>query len=362
MSGEKMRDEPFEAGDISSLDLPTVERLADDRNQRINEAGVFITGLYWDLGAALRRMKELCRHGDWEKKLSRMGIERTRATKAMAIKETFTQRNDCEQLPVEKAYAMRKRKKTVEYTPPDPADNSCFVPCEHLRAVNCRFQDLEQMGHVVPGSVDLLPCDPPYVGDWLPQLPDFAAFAARMLKPNGLAAIYYGKDHLDALFREMDKQHLKYLAMFNHPYEADGMRSVNHLGIEVCWKPVILFGKGTWKSPRKIEDMLPAFPAEKTRDYWEQPLGLVERLLEMFSEEGDLIVDPVAGTFTTLEACFNKRRRCVACDIDPAMMLHARQRWEAIKRRVYDQLHDDAAFGDFGDDTQLLAGSSFARS
>ena len=44
-----------------------------------------------------------------------------------------------------------------------------------------------------------------------------------------------------------------------------------------------------------------------------------------------------------MEACFNKRRRCIACDIDPAMMLHARQRWEAIKRRVYDDLHEDAA-------------------
>ena len=61
----------------------------------------------------------------------------------------------------------------------------------------------------------------------------------------------------------MDKQHLKYFGMFCHPYELDGMRSVNHLNIEVCWKPVVLFGKGTWKSPRKVEDMLPAYPGEK---------------------------------------------------------------------------------------------------
>ena len=365
MRGEKVRDEPFGGKDIGSLDVPELERLAADTNRKINAAGVLLTGLYWDLGMFLLDLKERYgRHGTWEKRLAKMGIDRTRATKATAIKRTFRCRKDCEQMSVDDAYAMRKRKKTVEYTPPDPHDNSSFSPTEDLHVYNTPYQELEQQGRITPGSVDLMPCDPPYVGDWLPQLPDLAAFAARVLKPNGLAAIYYGKDHLDSLFREMDKQHLKYLAMFCHPYEIDGMRSVNHLHIEVCWKPVVLFGKGTWKSPRKIEDMLPAFPAEKTRDYWEQPLGLVEWLLEMFSEEGDLVVDPVAGTFTVMEACFNKHRRCIACDIDPAMMLHARQRWEAIKRGIYDDLHADAAGAvpNLTDENQLLAESCFARS
>jgi 16S rRNA G966 N2-methylase RsmD len=350
MSGEKMLDEPFENDDLGGLDLPEVERLADERNKKINEAGAYVTGLYWDLGRFLLRLQELCgkKYGEWEKRLLRIGVERTRATKAMKIKETFACRADCEQLPLERAYAMRKRKKTVEYLPQEPPDNSSFSPTEHIHTYNSRFQDLEGLGHVRPETVDLLPCDPPYISEWLPQLPDLAAFAARVLKPNGLVAIYYGKDHLDALFREMGN-HLKYLATFCHPYEADGMRSVNHLNIEVCWKPVVVFGKGTWKSPRKIDDMLPAFPAQKTRDYWEQPLTLVEHLLQVFSEEDDLVLDPVAGTFTVMEACFNKNRRCVACDIDPAMMLHARQRWEAIKRRIYDDLHDDAAGGHLTD-------------
>jgi 16S rRNA G966 N2-methylase RsmD len=345
-----MRNEPSDNNDIDSLDLPTLERFAAERNQRINEAGVFITGLYWDLGLSLLRMKSICgKHGKWEKRLFRLGIDRTRATKAMKIKQTFASREDCEQLAVEKAYAMRKRKKTVEYENPQPPDNSCFAPTESLRLVNCRFQDLDQICGIKPETVDLILTDPPYISEWLPQLPDLAAFAAKILKPSGLAVIYYGKDHLNVLFREMEK-HLHYLATFCHPYDPNGLRTINYLGIEVCWKPVVIFGKGSWKSPRKIEDLLPAFPAEKSRDYWEQPLPLVEHLVEAFSAEGDLVVDPVAGTFTVMEACFNKHRQCVACDIDPAMMLHGRQRWEAIKRGIYDDLHDDATGGDQADE------------
>ena len=175
-----------------------------------------------------------------------MGIGRTRATKAMKINETFDARADCEQMPVAKAYAMRKRKKTVEYESPLPPDNSCFRPNERVLLANARFQDLETLGYVKPETADLLLGDPPYVGDWLPQIPDLAAFAARVLKPGGLAVLYYGNTHLNVMIREMEK-HLQYVATLCHPYEADGLRTVNYLGFEVCWKPIVVFSKGGWK-------------------------------------------------------------------------------------------------------------------
>ena len=177
-----MRNEPFDGKDIGSMELPELERLADDRNKRINEAGVFLTGLYWDLGAALLRMRELCRHGDWEKKLAKMDIERTEPPKPWRSSRPSYCRKDCEQLPVEAAYAMRKRKKTVEYTPPDPHDNSSFSPVEGIYTYNTPFQELEGQNRIKPSTADLVLSDPPYVGDWLPQLPDVAAFAAQDAK------------------------------------------------------------------------------------------------------------------------------------------------------------------------------------
>ena len=161
-----------------------MERLADERNKRINEAGEFLTALYWDLGALLLRLKTICgKHGTWEKKLFRLHIDRTRATKAMAIKNTFNERADCEQMSVEKAYAMRTRKKTVEYVEPKPPNNSCFSPTANIHVYNCRLQDLEGLGGVKPETVGLLKTDPPYLGEWLPELPDLAAFTGACCDP-----------------------------------------------------------------------------------------------------------------------------------------------------------------------------------
>ena len=144
---------------------------------------------------------------------------------------------------------------------------------------------------------------------------------------------YYGNYYLNVLIREMEK-HLRYVWTFCHPYQADGLRTISSHGIEQCWKPIVIFAKGDWKSPREIEDMLPDFGREKSRDYWEQSLPLLEHVLDMFSQPDDLILDPLAGTCTIMEACHSKGRRCVACDSNPAAMAHARQRWERIKRKL----------------------------
>ena len=139
-----------------------------------------------------------------------------------------------------------------------------------------------------------------------------------MLRPGGLAVYYYGNLYLPALIREMERAGLRYLWTFCHPYAPNSLRTINHLGIEQSWKPVVAFAKGEWRSDRKIPDMLLAFPREKGRDYWEQSLPLLEYLLETFSEAGDTVLDPLAGTYTIMEACFNKDRKCIACDSDPA--------------------------------------------
>ena len=345
MGGEKVPNEPFDGKDIDSLDLPAVEQLIIDRNTKINESGTYMTGLYWDLGLLLARLKDICgKHGQWEPKLDQMGIGRTCPTKAMKIKQMFTDRRTAPQMSVAKAYAMRKRKRQkVEYEQPLPPDDSCFSPTPSMSIYNSRFQDLEGLGGVVPATVDLLLTDPPYLEEWLPEVGELAALAARMLKPGGLAVYYYGNMYLNILIREMEQAGLHYLWTFCHPYAPNSLRITNLRGIEQDWKPVVLFSKGEWKSPRTIQDMLPAFPPEKERDHWQQSLPLLEHLLEAFSQPGDLVFDPLAGTCTVMEACDNKGRRCIACDSNPAAMAHARQRWEAIKRRLGDDLHDDAA-------------------
>lgn len=47
-----------------------------------------------------------------------------------------------------------------------------------------------------------------------------------------------------------------------------------------------------------------------------KPLNLVHRFVELFSEPGELVVDPFAGGGTTLVACKNLGRRAVGCEIE----------------------------------------------
>ena len=46
------------------------------------------------------------------------------------------------------------------------------------------------------------------------------------------------------------------------------------------------------------------------------PVELMERIIKLTSEEGDLIFDPFAGSGTTAIACMNTNRRFIGAEID----------------------------------------------
>lgn len=74
------------------------------------------------------------------------------------------------------------------------------------------------------------------------------------------------------------------------------------------------------------------------------PEKMINRLIKMYSKEGDLILDPFLGTGTTLEACRNTQRQGIGIELNERFILHARQ----IERQLmlYDSvslkvIHDD---------------------
>lgn len=60
------------------------------------------------------------------------------------------------------------------------------------------------------------------------------------------------------------------------------------------------------------------------------PLELADRLVRMFSFVGDTVVDPFAGTGTTLVAAAQSRRNAIGVEIDPAYVAHAAQRLNEV--------------------------------
>lgn len=49
----------------------------------------------------------------------------------------------------------------------------------------------------------------------------------------------------------------------------------------------------------------------------EKPVGLLQHLLLLHSNEGDVIFDPYAGSFTTAIACHKEKRKFIGCEILP---------------------------------------------
>ena len=50
---------------------------------------------------------------------------------------------------------------------------------------------------------------------------------------------------------------------------------------------------------------------------YQKPLSLMERLIKIYTNEGDLVLDPFCGSGQTLRACKNLGRRFIGIDIDP---------------------------------------------
>jgi DNA modification methylase len=73
-------------------------------------------------------------------------------------------------------------------------------------------------------------------------------------------------------------------------------------------------------------------PSKNTVHPTAKPVALLERLLQNSSRRGDLILDPFAGSGSTLIACERLNRKCISVEIDPAYC-------DVIRQRFAEQTH-----------------------
>ncbi len=69
----------------------------------------------------------------------------------------------------------------------------------------------------------------------------------------------------------------------------------------------MIFNWFEWKKDGK--DIPKIHPTQK-------PVNVLKRLIEIFTDEGDTVIDPVAGSGTTLRACQELNRSCYGFEID----------------------------------------------
>jgi site-specific DNA-methyltransferase (adenine-specific) len=63
----------------------------------------------------------------------------------------------------------------------------------------------------------------------------------------------------------------------------------------------------------------------------QKPVKLIERLIEIFTDEGDVVIDPVAGSGSTLIAAENLGRKAYGFEIDRKIYKEAKDWYESVK-------------------------------
>jgi site-specific DNA-methyltransferase (adenine-specific) len=190
-----------------------------------------------------------------------------------------------------------------------------------IKIFHCDFRNLK----IEDGSIDLLFTDPPYAKMFLPLWDDLAAFAARVLKPNGLLVTYSGHFYLDQVFASLGKR-LTYRWMISTSWGGD-RNQIRPLNISSGWKPILVYSKGEWEKRPPWSDTSYGTDKEKQYHDWQQSLEEVLKYVRAFSKPGDLICDPFGGGFTTAKAVQELGdRRFVGCDVEKASVVLGQQR------------------------------------
>jgi len=204
------------------------------------------------------------------------------------------------------------------------AAKTADIPCENI--TNMRFQDAV----IEPGSIDLILTDPPYGIEYKQSWIDLADFAERILKPSGFLISYFGQINLP-LYMSILNEKLNYywtIALIH----SGNKQLINARDVFCGWKPILIYQKPPFaKIPERIEDIIIGSGREKEMHDWQQGLSEIEPLISAFTIEGEVILDPFAGSGTTIIAALQNNRKAMGFECEYDTYLIAKLRIEEYK-------------------------------
>lgn len=124
---------------------------------------------------------------------------------------------------------------------------------------------------------------------------------------------------------------LRYEIIWNKNNFALG-RGDYHWKHEPCWYAVRKGRTSHWIGGRKQSTVWDIEKPQKNETFHgtQKPVECMRRPVENNSKPGDLVYEPFCGSGTTLVACEETGRTCVALEIDPIYVEVTIQRWEAV--------------------------------
>lgn len=199
------------------------------------------------------------------------------------------------------------------------------------------------MQHMQEGTVDFVLTDPPYlvgyrdrqgrtirndtVTDWL--APAYRQIH-RVLKPDAFCVSFYGWNQTDRFFAAWRKA---------------GFRVAGHIVFRKRYSSKSAFVQYRHESAYLLVKGNPAFPANPLPDVldWsytgnrlhptQKPIGILKPLIEAFTKPGDTVLDPFAGSGSTLVAARRTGRAAIGIEIDPQHVATIRMRLAQLADR-----------------------------
>jgi hypothetical protein len=108
------------------------------------------------------------------------------------------------------------------------------------------------------------------------------------------------------------------------------------------WQTAVVFGGRRFALARPVEDVMPDGGKGKDLHAWARNVDTTRYVIEAFSEEGDLVADPLFGSATTAQAALESGRRFVGSDSDPDCLQIARKRFNGVLASRVDDMAAEA--------------------
>jgi DNA modification methylase len=200
---------------------------------------------------------------------------------------------------------------------------------------------LQVLPQLDTGSVDFVLTDPPYLvqykdrsgrtiqNDSAPAILNAFTDVYRVLKPNTFCVSFYGWNRVDAFFAA---------------WKRAGFTPVGHLIFSKSYASSQRFLRYEHESAYLLAKGRPELPAAPISDVltWhysgnhnhptEKAVDTIKPLIEAFTKAGDVVLDPFAGSGSSLVAAALLRRQYIGIELEQKYCDHARRRLAGVAR------------------------------